>query len=185
MTDTVKVICFVSSVILVTCIHDLTFLLAAAVLIAILSGRSYGRIAKRAFFAVVLFNSVVTLSYIVIMSIGEGVSWHYVILVNTRVFVLTSLTFLTIESVDPFRAVDFSRTLTHLLTLTYSQILTLRRTAGEFKQAFISRSPSRPGLFHLIRHSASVGAYFITRSIHDADDIAQAMKSRGFSGDRS
>jgi cobalt/nickel transport system permease protein len=184
MNDTVKVALAAVFILLITLIHEIPFLLGAAVLIAVLSGRSYPRVAKRALVAMLLFNSVVTLSYLVVASLGDGISWHYVILVNTRVFALTSLTFLLVESVDPFRVVGFSRSLTYLLVLTWSQILTLRRTAGEFRHALLSRTPVRPSKRNLIRHGAGIGAYFISRTIHDADDIAQAMKSRGFPGDQ-
>jgi energy-coupling factor transporter transmembrane protein EcfT len=42
------------------------------------------------------------------------------------------------------------------------------------------RSPRRPGTTDLYRHAGAAGAFFLERALHDSEEIAQAMRSRGF-----
>lgn len=170
-------------VVLVTMLHDLLPLflfLAGAVIIA---GREAPSIAKRSLLAILLFNSVVTLSYASLALYQGEFSSHYVLLLNLRVFLLTFLTFLLGRKFNPFRAFVFSRTLQYLLTLSYSQVMNFRRTFHDFRLALRSRLPARPRMRDLNRHGAAVISYFLDKSMHNAVTITQALKSRGFFND--
>lgn len=183
MKDRLMLLAYLAAVLLATSIHDPLYLAAGLVVAALLAGRRLPRIFGRAALAILLFNSVVTVSYVA-LSLWQGTfSGGYVLLVNLRVFLLTVLTFLLAERFNPFRAFAFSSSLLYLTTLCYSQVLTLRRLFGEFRYAFRSRSIVRPGLRDLYRHGAATAAFFLHKSVSDAGEIAQAMSSRGFFND--
>jgi cobalt/nickel transport system permease protein len=183
MKDRLMLLAYLAAVLLATSVHDLRFLAAGLVVAALLAGRRLPRILRRAALAILLFNSMVTVSYIA-LSLWQGNFWgHYVLLINLRVFLLTTMTFLLAERFNAFRAFAFSPSLLYLTTLCYSQVLTLRRLFGEFRQAFRSRSIVRPGLGDLYRHGAATAAFFLHKSVSDAGEIAQAMSSRGFFND--
>ncbi|MFH1756121.1 MAG: hypothetical protein ABIA59_10520 [Candidatus Latescibacterota bacterium] len=174
---------YLTAVLLITSIHNILFYSICLGAVAICARGDFIKIAKRVFWAMLLFNSVITVSYAVIATIQGTFSVHYVVLINLRVFLLTSLTFLLVDKINPFKALAFSRSLMYLLTLAYSQALTLRRLYEEFRLALQSRSPSRPAVKDLYRHKASAGAFLLRKSINDTADITQAMKSRGFFND--
>jgi cobalt/nickel transport system permease protein len=183
MKDRLMLLAYLAAVLLATSVHDLRFLAAALLVVMVLAGRRLPRILRRAALAILVFNSVVTVSYVA-LSLRQGeFSGHYVLLVNLRVFLLTTMSFLLAERFNPFRAFAFSRSLLFLTTLCYSQVLTLRRLFGEFRFAFRSRSIVRPGLRDFYRHGAATAAFFLHKSVSDAGEIAQAMTSRGFGHD--
>jgi cobalt/nickel transport system permease protein len=179
-------ICFIlylAAVLLITSIHNILFYLIALAALLAAARRDFAKIAKRAFLAVAIFNSIITISYVVITMIRGNFSPHYVVLINLRVFLLTFMTFLFVGRINPFQALAFSRSLQYLLILAYSQVLTLRRLFEEFRLALKSRSPARPAARDLYRHGASTGAFLLRKSLSDTADITQAMKSRGFFND--
>lgn len=183
MRDRLMLLAYLAAVLLATSVHDPRVLGAGLLIVALLCGRAFPRILRRAVLAILLFNSAVTVSYIV-LSLWQGTfSGQYVLLVNLRVLLLTTMTFLLAERLNPFRAFAFSKSLLYLTTLCYSQVLTLRRLLGEFRFAFRSRSIVRPGLRELYRHGAATAVFFLHKSVSDAGEIAQAMTSRGFFND--
>jgi energy-coupling factor transporter transmembrane protein EcfT len=86
--------------------------------------------------------------------------------------------------VNPLRLFAFSRTLLFIVTIAYAQILTLGRVLEDFRLALRSRALRRPGLRDLYRHRAAAGSFLFSRSLENAGEINQAMKSRGFFDDR-
>lgn len=180
MRDTGILIGYLAVMIAITCIHSLAvlaLLLAAAIAIA---GTRTIRLARRALVAIVLFNSIVTVAYVIMAGLRGTFDPWYVALVNLRVFTLTFLTFLLADTINPFRAFAFSRSLSFLLILAFSQITTFRRLFTDFRMALGSRSPRRPSRRDLYRHAAATGSFFISKGMRDATEIAQGMTSRGF-----
>jgi cobalt/nickel transport system permease protein len=163
-----------------TTVHHPGLLAAGLALVLALAGRQWLRILRRAILAVLVFNGVVTASYVILAGLQENFSLEYVVLVNLRVLFLTSLTFLFVTRVNPFRALDFSRSLTFLFTLAYSQAMAFRRVLSDFRLAFQSRCIERAGLRDRYRHGAGVGAHLLDKSLHHATEITQVMRSRGF-----
>jgi len=180
MNDRKILTAYLCAVLLITLIHDVTFLLGGVLLLSVISGRRFFRLAKKTLLAIVVFNSVVTVSYGVLAKVQGDFSPYYLALVNLRVFLLTFSTFLLRERINLFKACEFSRSLLYLVTLSYSQILTMRRVFREFRLALTSRSPSTPSLRDRYRHSTRAGSFFISKSLKDAAGISQAMRSRGF-----
>jgi len=174
---------YLAAIVLATTVHEIGLLALGLVLVLALAGREWLRILRRACIAILLFNLVVTLSYGAIAGLQGRFSIEFVVLVNLRVLLLTSLTFLFASRVNPFEALAFSRTLTYLFTLAYGQSMAFRQVLDDFRLAFKSRRIERVALRDRYRHSAAVGAHFFDKSLHRATEITQVMRSRGFFDD--
>lgn len=181
--QTAILIVYLTVVFAITVIHN-TAALAVALLGAIVfTGDRRWHIARRSLLAVVLFNSVVTVSYVLLTALQGGFSLYFVALINVRVFLLTYLTFLMVERVNPFKALAFSNTLSYLFSLAYGHIITFRRLHDDFRMALKSRTIKRARMRDLYRHGGAAGAFFLQKSLHDTTEITEAMKSRGFFND--
>lgn len=174
---------YLVSVLLLTVFHDMRFMAFSALVLAAFSGRSFVKLLKKTFFALLLFNSAVSISYI-LLSLSQGRPFLVPLLrINVRTSLLTFAAFLLIERVNLFSAFSFSKTLTYLLTLSYSQILTFRKILAELTLSLKSRTITRPGRKDLYRFVSSAVYLFLDRAIHNSREISQAMKSRGFRND--
>jgi cobalt/nickel transport system permease protein len=180
MKDRIWLLLYVVAVVVATSFHDVRLLasmLAAAILLA---GRTWWRIVRRALIAVAWFSSLVLVAYAVTAWIQGTFSGHYLGLVTLRVVTITTMTLVLASRVDLVRAFGFSRTLLYLVTLVTSQVLTMRRMLDEFRLAFRSRGITRPSRKALVHHGAAIATFFIHKSVNDATEISQAMRSRGF-----
>jgi cobalt/nickel transport system permease protein len=180
MKGKTALVAYLAAIVAATSIHSLRFLSALLLVAVILGGRQRLHIAKRAVLTILLFNSIVTLSYAVISLIQKDFSPLFVARINLRVFLMTYLTFLFNARANPFKALAFSRSLSYVLTLAYSQVLTFRRLFEDFRLALRSRTLKRPSLKDLYRHGAATGSFFMQKCLIDSEEITQAMKSRGF-----
>lgn len=183
VSDRVRLACYLVVVVLATLVHSPLILAAGLALTLLLAGRQALTILRRAVLTVLAFNLLVSLSYAVLAWIEGRFSAGYLILLNLRVLLLTSLTYLAMARIDLFRAMGFSRTLTYLLTLAYSQTLSFRRLYHEMRLALASRSITRLSLRDLYRHGAASGSFFVEKALGDATETALAMRSRGFFDD--
>ncbi len=183
MRDRVRFGLYIAAVFGITMVHEMRLLVAGMGIVILLSGRDFRRIARKAALAIVFFNSIVTVSYVLVSVVQGNFSGYYVALINMRVFLLTSLTFLARERIDPFRVVGFSRSLSYFAVIAYGQVLTLTRFFQDFRQALRSRSIRRLSVGDLVRHNASLATSLLRKSVHDTSEIAHAMRSRGFFDD--
>lgn len=183
MRDRIFLALYAAAVVTATMVHDVRLLAAGIAAAMLVAGRRAPRLAKRTALAVLLFHSVVMLSYAAISLAGGGGSLSYVLLASARVFLLTFLTFLLADRVNLFRALAFSRTLSHLFTLAWSQTLVFQRLLGDFRLALRSRALTRLTAAEILRHGGSTAAWFLRKSLHTSTEITQAMKSRGFRRD--
>lgn len=183
MRDRLGLSGYLVAVVGATLVHTPLILGVGLALTLLLAGRQALTILRRAVLTVLAFNLMVSLSYAVLASFQGRFSAEYLILLNLRVLLITSLTYLTMARVDLFRALGFSRTLTWLLTLAYSQTLTFQRIYHEMRLALASRSITRLSLRDLYRHGAASGSFFVEKALSDATETAQAMRSRGFFDD--
>lgn len=181
--DTAALVAYIAAVIAITLVHHPWILAAALVALIAVSGRRAPRLARKALLAILLFNSVVTVSYVVITLARGGFSPGFVVLVNLRVFLLTFLTFFTFERINAFKALSFSKSLSYLLTLAASQIVAFHRLFEDFRMAFKSRTARRPDARDLYRHSAAAASFFLQKSYQESTEIGDAMRSRGFFDD--
>jgi cobalt/nickel transport system permease protein len=181
--DTTGLLIYAAAVVAVTLVHHPGALGAGLVVAVAIAGRRVLSLARRALFAVLLFNLAVTVSYVVISLLRDELSLYFVLLINLRVFLLTFLTFLTIDRINLFNALSFSTTLSYLLTLAASQMVVYRRLYDDFRMAFKSRSPRRGKQKDLYRHGASTVSFFLQKSYRESTEITDAMTSRGFFND--
>ena len=166
-----------------TSIHDwraLAVLLAATLLAA---GRDAPRVMRGAARAIALFSAVVLASYTALALYQDNFSLLYVVRTALRVAAIACLTFLLPRRVNLLRALSFSRSLVWLLTIAYGQALALRRTMADFRLALRSRSLATPRLQDRYRHAAVLAGYLLRRAVHDAAEVSEAMKARGFGHD--
>lgn len=178
--ETVWLVVYLAAIVAITLVHHIGVLFVGVFVVMSFAGRDALRIARRAGLAIVIFNSIITISYVVLSLIRGDFVVELVVRLNVRVFLLTSVTFLFIDRTNPFQALSFSRTLTYLLSLAYGQILTFRRLYGDCRMALKSRMLRRPRSRDLYRHGAAAASLFVEKSLHDATEISEAMKSRGF-----
>lgn len=183
MKSRIALLLYVAAVVLATAIHEPLLLAAALGIVLFVAGRQWARILRRAGLAVFAFNAVVTVSYAVVAGLQGTVSFHYLALVNLRVVFLTCLTFLFAARVNPFEALAFSRHLTYLCTLACSQAMTLAEVMTNFRLALRSRTIAPVALRDRYRHSASVGALLLEKSLHSSAEISCGLRSRGFFDD--
>ncbi len=170
-------------VVLLTSIHDVRFLGTAVVAVLLLSGRRAPGLLRRALGTFLWFNLAVTLAYLLSTLVRGNTSWSFVALINLRVAALTFSAFWITSRINILSALSFSPTLVYLLTIAYSQIITLRRVLLNSREALRSRTLGPLGFGDLYRHRAGVGAFLFGRGLRDATEITQAMRSRGFFDD--
>ncbi len=180
MKDKIALLFYLIGVVVLTFIHDLLLLSIISIALFFLAGKEFIEIFRKSVVSVVLFNGIITVSYIG-YALYTGKPWlEYVLLINLRVFVITYLTFLFVSKVNLFNAFSFSKTLMYLLTLSYTQILIVKRQFEEFKMALTSRVIDRPTRKDSYNFLSKVTYYFLSRSMQSTKEIADAMKSRGF-----
>jgi cobalt/nickel transport system permease protein len=184
MKDRIALLVYLVAVVAATLVHAIPVLALAIALVMLLAWRDARKIARRALLAIVVFNLMISVSYVVISLIQDGIAWDYLLLMNLRVFLITSMTFLFVERVNPFKALAFSPSLSYLLTLAYTQLLTFRRIYHDMRLALTSRSLGRLRMKQLYRHGAASGSFFVEKALSNASESAQAMRSRGFFNDQ-
>ena len=178
--DHAHLLIYLAAILLATLIHHPAVLAFGLLLVLLAAGPDALRLLRRALLTVLVFNTVISLSYAIMAWMRDLSPWETLLRLNLRVVLLTTLTFLFIARVNLFRALDFSRNLTYLLGLAYSQAMTFHRAHEEFRLALASRSLGRPRLVDRYRASAATVSWFLEKSIHTATHTAQALRSRGF-----
>ncbi|MCP5191142.1 MAG: ABC transporter permease [Pseudomonadales bacterium] len=171
------------AVVAATLVHDPRVLAAGLGLVLLLAGRQAPAILLRALRAVLVFNLAVSLGYVMVAALRHEPPWETLLLINLRVLAITTLTFLFIARVNLFQALGFSRTLTYLLGLAYSQSMAFRRVHDDFRLALVSRSLQRPALKDRYRASAAAAAWLLDKGLAGARETAQALRTRGFFND--
>lgn len=180
MRERLLLLAYVSAVLAATLVHDPGLLAALLATTLALAGRDMLAVLGRTLRTVLVFNLAVSAGYLVLASLQQEPPWPTLLRLNLRVLALTALTFLFIARVNLFRALGFSRSLTWLLVLAYSQTLAFRRVFDDFRLALVSRSLGRPRLQDRYRASAAAAAWLLDKGLASARETAQALRSRGF-----
>lgn len=178
--DHAYLLMYLAAAISVTLIHSPLWLSMGLALVVLLAGGDAMKMLRRALLTVLAFNMVISLSYAVMAWMQDFSPWEALLRINLRVVLLTFLTFLFADRANPFRALDFSKHLTYVLGLAYSQALTFRRAHDDFRLALASRSLKRPRLMDRYRASAAAASWFLEKSLHAATQSSEALRSRGF-----
>ncbi len=167
------------AVLLVSLLHDPVWLAALLLLALALAGRDAARLLRRSLKAILVFNLAIGGGYAILVGLTGRDPWPTLLLINLRVLLLTFMTFLFMARANLFNALGFSRTLSYLIGLAYSQALAFRRAHDDFHLALLSRSPHPPTLMDRYRASAAAASWFMEKSLHSTRDTAQALRSRG------
>jgi len=180
MVDKTAFLLYFVCVLLLTSIHSIYFYSFFLLFLMIVSGKDLFPLLKKSIISVIFFNLTISISYIIFCIIKNEEWLWYVALLNLRVFTLTFLTFLFVSKVNIFKAVSFSKTLQYLLILSYSQILTYRKSFEDFRLSLKSRLIQKPDRKDIYTFITRVFSYFFNRSVENSREISQAMRSRGF-----
>lgn len=178
--DRLALLAYALAVLAATLVHDPRWLAGGLTVTLLLAGSGAGGLLSRVVRTVLPFNLAVSMGYLMLAWLRTEPPWQTLLLLNLRVLLLTAITFLFVRRVNLFRALGFSRSLTYLLGLAYSQALTFRRAHEDFRLALVSRSPRRPGLMDRYRVSAAAASWYLEKALAAARESAQALRSRGF-----
>jgi cobalt/nickel transport system permease protein len=92
------------------------------------------------------------------------------------------MTFLMLEKINIFKALSFSKSLSSLIALSFSQINIFRRSFSDFWMGL----ESRQAVFSYMDWLKSVKStvfFFVNKTLHSSQEISAGMKSRGFFDD--
>ena len=180
MKDKIFLVFYIIFIILLTSYHNLYFLIFFSFFLFIISFKNSLFILKKTIFSIIIFNSIICLSYFTFSYIKGEVDYNYFLMINLRVFNLTFMTFLLIKKINIFKAISFSRNITFVLNLAYSQILSFLKIVDEFKLSFKSRSLNKQKRDSFYNFILSMLLFFFNKSYNNLKEISFAMKSRGF-----
>lgn len=183
LKDRLLLIIYLISIIIITSVQNVYFLAAIIPLFMLLSNQIFFQLLKKTIISILLFNFIVSISYIIMSVINQNEWGGYISLINLRVFDATFLTFLFVAKVNLFRAVSFSENFSFLLLISYSQIMIYKRNYENFKLSFRSRNLILPKKKQLYNFISSTFIFFLNSSIHNSHEISLAMKSRYFNND--
>ena len=178
--DRALLLLYLGTVLVATLVHAPAVLAGGLALTLLAAGREARSLLRRAVLAVAAFNVLVSLGYGLMAWLQHLSPWETLLRLNLRVLWLTCVTFLFTRRANLFRALDFSRTLTYVLGLAYSQTMAFRRAQEDFRMALASRSLRRPGMLEQYRSSAAAASWFLEKALHAATQSSHALRSRGF-----
>lgn len=174
---------YASTVLLATMVHRIDVLATLLALALALSGRRVLSTAWKSLRTIVVFNLVVTISYVAVALLAGSQWWRVVILINLRVFLLAVLTTLLVRRVNLLRAFSFSRSLVYVMSVAIGQVSMFRRTIDDFRLAFRSRVLGRATVKDRYRHAAATASFLVARAVQETTEVTLAMKARGFFDD--
>jgi cobalt/nickel transport system permease protein len=175
----VWLLAYVLAVVAITFVHQPAWLalgLGAALLAA---GGGRWRLLRRAVVALLLFNVSVSLTYALLAWWQTQPVLMPLVLINLRVLLLVFLGFWLVERVRLLDALRGWPVLSMVASLTLGQIVVYRRLLEDFRCAFRSRNPLPPTPVTLLRQAGVQGGALLEKSLHGAEQAAQAMRSRG------
>lgn len=173
-------ITYVCIIILLTVQSNIYSIIIVFLLLALFSGSSFIKLFKRTIIALLMFNLIVSISFIALSLYNGTHPFYSMLLINLRTMTLTFATFWIIEKVNLFNIFSFSKSMTFLLTLSYTQIISFKKILNEFRLALKSRSIKKPSNTNLIQFLSSLTLFFLNSALNNSKEILMAMKSRGF-----
>lgn len=162
-----------------TILHSTLLFTFLFLFLIILDTRFFIRKINQLILCVLTFNLIVSISYLIFSLINNSLDLRYLLLMNLRVITITYTTFFFINHTNLFAALSFSKTLSYLLSLTYSQITAYQKIMNDINFAHTSREIKRDKR-HLKIFTTHTIWLFFTKSIYNAKESSLAMRSRGF-----
>ncbi|GEM_PF-3458483 len=129
---------------------------------------------------VIAFSFVLSIAfYLHSLFTGEN-PYRYILLFNLRLFDMVFSVLFFRDFANPVRAFSFSKTLSYMFTLTYSQIQLFLKVHSEFNMVMRSRMVKSGSYKERLLFFAKMTEYFFKKALRRAENTAMAMKSRGF-----
>lgn len=183
MRDLYGLLLYLVAVVVVTLIHQPYYLLLGLLMMVLLAGSLRWRLLGKALRSMLLFNTAVSLGYLIIALARDEFHAEYLMLINCRVLLLVMLGFWLSARINIANALRFSPTLSFLTTLAAGQIRLMSRVISDYREAFESRCLKRPKWRERTRLAAVQTEAVVEQSQHAATEISQAMRSRGVFND--
>ncbi len=183
MRDTLWLLLYLFSVVGITLIQQPLYLSIGLLLVLMLAGPLRWRLLRKALLSMLLFNTTVSLGYLVVALMRDELRADYLLLINSRVLLLVMLGFWLSARINIANALRFSPTLSFLTTLAAGQIRLMHRVIGDYRTAFESRCVKRPNWRQRTRLAVAQAEAVVEQSHHAATEISQAMRSRGVFND--
>lgn len=184
MSDRALLAGWLVAVVAATFVHDPAWLGGLTILVLALLGRAAWPVLSRALIAVAFVNLAVSVAWIGWAWI-EGRPWLELVLrLNLRVLLIAVLTLAVVRRLDPVRAVEPWPSLRFLVVLVLGQLRVLSRLLADYRDAYASRSPSRPGFRLRLGAAGRQAAALLEKAELRSNELNQSMRARGFFDDR-
>jgi cobalt/nickel transport system permease protein len=183
MHDSLWLLLYLVAVVGITLIQQPGYLLVGLLALLLSAGPMRWRLLRKALLSMLLFNTTVSLGYLVISLMRDEFHAGYLLLINSRVLLLVMLGFWLSARINIANALRFSPTLSFLTTLAAGQIRLMSRVIGDYRTAFESRCLKRPNWRERTRLAVAQTEAMVEQSHHAATEISQAMRSRGVFND--
>ena len=170
---------YILAVSLIAISNNVYFIVTMLAVAFVLSGKKILKLLWKTVIVLFVLNFIVSAFYLLLLFLGKSeLNYYSLILFNLRSFTLLYLSFLMIEKVNIFSVFAFSKTLSFLLLLSYSQILSFRRTLQEFSLAYKSRTINHPHRTEFYKFISGAFLFFIKKALINSTEIYMALKSR-------
>ncbi len=147
----------------------------------IMSNKLIFKLLKRTVIILFFVNFIVSVFYYYLATINGSFSYYSLIIFNLRTFTLLFITFLMLEKVNVFSVFSFSKTVSFLLILSYSQMLAFKKTLNDFSLAYKSRTIIKPKFNDLHKFIGNMTLFFLRQAMANSTEILLALKSRNIS----
>ncbi len=174
-----RLLAYLTAVVAGTAVHDPRWLAAALGAALLLSGRGRGALLRRALKGVAAVALLVSGGYLIMGAILGEASSEFLLLLNTRLILLATLTAWAVRDIDLDRALCRYPEARRWLSIVRVQIALFVRLAQEFRQAQRSRAAFHPSLASRTRGVAALGVAALDKALHNAEEVTQGMRSRG------
>jgi len=145
----------------------------------VISFNDFIKLNKKVIKSVFFFNLNITIGYILMGYIKGVLIFQYLIYINLKVYLLTYFVLWFFDKVDMVKFFSFSKELSYLLSISFSQIISYKKTYEDMRLAFkarvIKKLKKRQKGF--VTNSFR---FFFEKALHDSKERSFAMKSRGF-----
>lgn len=160
-------------------VSDPGWLGAGLVSALLASGRPRWRLLRRSLRGLLPFAVSLSVAY------GGFALWQerpwtdWLLVANLRALLLVYLGCWTISRIDLLRTLAPWPLPAMVVALALAQIATVKRLLDDFRHAFISRHPARPGRTARSRHALAQASTLLDKSVAASTEATQALRSRG------
>lgn len=168
-------------ILLLSVLHSTMLMATVILLLLVVNQKARWKIFFRAFFALLLFNGTVTLSYL-FYGLFVPIDPFALVLINLRALAITMLTFSLMHHVNFHKVLAFNDTMGVLYAFTYAQISLLRKMLTEYYQGLKSRGATARTVLEKKQLQSLLTTLFGTM-LHKSGEQSLGLRSRGLLDD--